>query len=304
MIGDFHFIRPWWLVALAPLGLLVWATYRRQSAAQTWRGIIAPHLLPHLLIGESQSAHATPLLLLSIGWLLAVIAIAGPTWQREPAPFADDTAALAIVVKVTPSMMTEDVPPSRLARAVEKIHDLLAARGNAKSSLIAYAGTAHVVMPETTDAGIIDTFAQALDPKVMPGDGDAAADAMRLAEQSIAQAGSILWLADSVAQEQVAALVAWRQTSKIPVRLLPPLADGAELDAISNAATAVDANVIRLTADDTDISAVARAAMFSTAVSGGKSDRWQEAGYWITPLLAVVVLAFFRKGWRVQGGDR
>jgi Ca-activated chloride channel family protein len=302
MIGDFHFVRPWWLVALAPLGLLVWAIARRQSAAQTWRGIIAPHLLPHLLIGENQQAHTTPLVLLSLGWLLAVIAIAGPTWKREPAPFADDTAALAIVVKVTPSMMTEDVPPSRLARAAEKIHDLLAARGNAKASLIAYAGTAHVVMPETTDAGIIDSFAQALDPKIMPAGGDAAADAMRLADQSMAQSGSILWLADSVAQEQIAALTAWRQTSKTAVRLLPPLAAGAELDAITDAAAAVDANVIQLTADDADISAVARAAKFSTAVSGEQSDRWQEAGYWITPLLAAVMLAFFRKGWIVQGG--
>jgi Ca-activated chloride channel family protein len=302
MIGDFHFIRPWWLVALAPLGLLVWAIARQQSAVQTWRGIIAPHLLPHLLMGENQSPHATPWLLLGIGWLLTVLAIAGPTWKREPAPFADDTAALAIVVKVTPSMMTEEVQPTRLARAVEKIHDLLAARGNAKSSLIAYAGTAHVVMPETTDAGIIDTFAQALDPKIMPGDGDAAADAMRLAEQSMAQTGSILWLADGVAQEQIAALEAWRQTSNTPVRMLPPLAAGAEFDAITNAASAVDANVIRLTADDADISAVARAAKFSTSVSGEQSDRWPEAGYWITPLLAAIVLAFFRRGWIVQGG--
>jgi Ca-activated chloride channel family protein len=206
------------------------------------------------------------------------------------------------VVKVTQSMMTEDVAPTRLARAVEKIHDLLAARGNAKASLIAYAGTAHVVMPETTDAGIIDTFAQALDPKILPAGGDAAADAMRLAERSIAQAGSILWLADSVAQEQIAPLKAWRQTSRTPVRLLPPLTAGAELDAITNAAAAVDANVIQLTADDTDIWAVARAAKFSTAVSGAQSDRWQEAGYWITPLVAAVVLAFFRKGWIVQGG--
>jgi Ca-activated chloride channel family protein len=302
MIGDFHFIRPWWLVALVPLGLLVWAIARRQNAEQTWRGIIAPHLLPHLLIGENQQAHTTPLVLLSLGWLLAVVAVAGPTWKREPAPFADDTAALTIVVKVTQSMMTEDVAPTRLARAVEKIHDLLAARGNAKASLIAYAGTAHVVMPETTDAGIIDTFAQALDPKILPAGGDAAADAMRLAERSIAQAGSILWLADSVAQEQIAPLKAWRQTSRTPVRLLPPLTAGAELDAITNAAAAVDANVIQLTADDTDIWAVARAAKFSTAVSGAQSDRWQEAGYWITPLVAAVVLAFFRKGWIVQNG--
>ena len=117
------------------------------------------------------------------GWLKvagAVVAIAGPTWKHEPSPFADDVAAIAIVVKVGPSMITEDVQPSRLARATEKIHDLLKERGAGKTSLIAYAGSAHVVMPATKDSGIIDTFALALDPKIMPVDGDVAAEALTL----------------------------------------------------------------------------------------------------------------------------
>src|SRR5690349_15583561 len=113
MISNFHFIRPWWLLALLPLALLVWSIHRRQNAAQSWHGIIAPHLLPFLLSGQAQHARVSPLLFISLGWLMSVIAIAGPTWQREPAPFADETAALAIVVRVSPSMMTEDVQPSR-----------------------------------------------------------------------------------------------------------------------------------------------------------------------------------------------
>jgi Ca-activated chloride channel family protein len=168
MIGDFHFLRPWWLLALVPCALLIWAIQRRESAAQSWHGIVAPHLLPFLLQGRSRRACFTPLHLIAIGWLIAVLAIAGPTWRREPSPFADDTAALAIVVKLSPSMNTEDVQPSRLTRATQKIHDLLKQRAGAETSLIAYAGTAHVVMPETSDSTIIDAFAQALDPKIMP----------------------------------------------------------------------------------------------------------------------------------------
>src|SRR5215475_317212 len=104
-------------------------------------------------------------------------------------PFADDVAALAIVVKVTPSMTTADVQPSRLARGVEKIEDLLKLRKGAKTSLVAYSGTAHVVMPSTTDGGIIATFAQALAPEIMPQDGDAVADAFRLADQTLSDSG-------------------------------------------------------------------------------------------------------------------
>jgi Ca-activated chloride channel homolog len=183
MIGDFHFLRPWWLLALVPCVLMIWAIRRREDAAQSWHGIVAPHLLPFLLQDQNRRARFTPLHLIAIGWLVTVLAIAGPTWRREPSPFADDTAALAIVVKASPSMNTEDVQPSRLTRATGKIHDLFKQRAGAKTSLIAYAGTAHIVMPATTDGGIIDTFAQALDPTIMPKEGDAAVDALRLADQ-------------------------------------------------------------------------------------------------------------------------
>ena len=307
MIGDFHFIRPWWLLALAPLLLLVWALHRRQDAAEPWRGIIAPHLLPFLISGGGARSRrrVTPLVLIAVGWTLTTLATAGPTWRREPSPFADDTAPMAIVVKVTPSMATEDVAPSRLARSVQKVHDVLQQRRGAKTALIAYAGTAHRVMPVTTDGGIIDTFAQSLDPKIMPSpDGDAAAEAMKLADETLAGAGSILWIADAIAPDQTTALSAWRKNSRTPVRVLPPLLAGAELDALSAAARSVDADVIHLSADDADVSAIARAAKFAAVASSGQGDRWQESGYWLTPVLLMLLLPFFRKGWMAETASR
>ncbi len=305
MISDFHFIRPLWLLALLPLGLLLWAVFRRQNAEQAWRGVIAPHLLPFLLSGRTQQRQwVTPFLLIAASVLVAVLAIAGPAWRREPAPFADDTAALAIVIKVTPSMTTEDVQPSRLARAVQKIHDLLQQRGGAKTALVAYAGTAHRVMPVTTDGGIIDTFAQALDPKIMPNDGDAAAAALRLADAELEGGGSVLWITDGVAEEQVEPLRQWRRQSRSVVNLLPPLLEGDELQALRQAAEVVNAKVVQLSADDSDVSVLARAADFTPAVSSELSDRWEESGYWLTPLLVLFLLPFFRRGWMVSTASR
>ena len=306
MMGDFHFLRPWWLLAFIPCALLVWAIRRREDAAQSWHGIVAPHLLPFLLQGRNDRARFTPLHLIAIGWFVGVLAIAGPTWRREPSPFADDTAALAILVKVSPSMTTGDVQPSRLTRATQKIHDLLKLRAGAKASLIAYSGTAHIVMPATSDAGIIDAFAQALDPKIMPEDGDAAAEALRLAEQTLADSGSgsILWITDSIAPEQNAALNAWRKSSDTPVRLLAPLLPGAELDALLSRAKGMDAKVVRLAADDADVTTLARAAKFATTANAEKSERWQESGYWLTPLLAVLLLPFYRRGWMTSTAGR
>lgn len=306
MIGDFHFLRSWWLLGLIPAALLWWRLRRRVDAAQSWRGIIASHLLPHLLSGQEHRSRFGPLGLIGIGWLVSVISIAGPTWRREPSPFADDTGALAIVLKVTPSMMTEDVQPSRLGRSVEKIHDLLAERPKAKTSLIAYAGSAHIVMPATKDGGIINTFAEALSPKIMPQDGDAAAEAFRLADQTLADAGSgsILWISDSIASEQANLLATWRKSSRTPVRLLSPLLPGSELDAVRTSARAVDAKLVSLTPDDGDVRTLAHAAEFSTVAISGASDRWRESGYWLTPLLVLLLLPFFRRGWMVATASK
>ncbi|MFV8819896.1 VWA domain-containing protein [Haliea sp. E17] len=297
----FHFVRPGWLLALLPAGLLWWRLRRIGQEERAWRGIVAPHLLRLLWRDASAGRRLGPLSWIGLCWLLAIVAIAGPSWKRMPSAFAEDTAPLAIVVKVTPSMLTEDIQPSRLQRATQKIHDLLAARGSAKSALIAYAGSAHLVMPATADAGIIDTFAAALDPALMPVEGDAAAEALQLADLALAQAGggSILWIADAISPGAADALRRWRKASSSEVRLWPPLLRGTELDAVKSMGRAVRADTVQLAADDSDVAALATAARFAPVQAGDSDTRWAESGYWLTPLLALMLLVFFRRGWLV-----
>ncbi len=301
-LSAFHFVRPEWLLLLVPATLLWWLLRRQGDAGRAWRRIVAPHLLRHLWGGEETKRRLGPVAWIGVAWLVATVAVAGPSWRHEPAPFAEETAALAVVVRVSPSMMTEDIRPNRLARATLKLHDLLEARGDAKTSLIAYAGTAHRVMPETTDAGIIDTFADALDPAIMPADGDAAAAALTLADASLVEAGggSILWITDGVSPEQAGELAEWRNASSTAVRLWPPLLEGEELETLESNAHPAGPSVVKLAADDSDVARLASAAEFA-AVSGGDSDtRWAESGYWLTPVLVLLMLPFFRRGWTVS----
>lgn len=299
MMSELHFLRPLWLLAILPTGLLWWRLRCCSDASRPWHGVVAPHLLTHLLIGDIQKTRFGPLEIAGVAWFVSIIAIAGPTWQREPTPFADDTDALAIVVKVTPSMMIEDVQPNRLERTVQKIHDLLILRRGGKSSLIVYAGTFHVVVPATTDEGIIASFGESLDPKIMPRDGDAAAEAFNLADRILADAGggSILWIADGVAPEQAQSLAAWRKSSRTPVQLFPPLPEGTELQTLSGAARMASARLVRLAADDSDVRTLAHAAKSSGVAIAGSGERWKESGYWLVPLLALLTLTFFRRGW-------
>lgn len=303
-MSDFHFLRPWWLLAALPLALVVWQLRMASDPARSWRGIVAPHLLPHLLVGVAKRSRLSPLIFLAGGWLLATLALAGPAWRREPAPFAADSAVLVIVLKVAPSIQTEDIQPTRLARAVQKIHDLLALRPGAKTALVAYSGSAHRVMPLTSDAGIIDSFAGELTPDVMPVEGDAAAAALQQADKIVAasnEQGWVLWIADAVAPDQSGPLGEYQTQGRTPVSILAVAGEGPEYNSLVTAATTLRADLVRVTPDDADVKHLAGNTHFSTA-KDGNGERWQDAGYWLVPVLAVICGLWFRPGWQIAAG--
>ena len=116
----FHFIRPEWLFLLLPAVLISWSILRRQDPLRPWKKVIAPNLLEHLVIKEEANKQRfRPSQLLAIAWLLGIIALAGPTWQKEQTPFTEDEAALFIVLKVSPEMLAQDIPVHTL-RGAEK----------------------------------------------------------------------------------------------------------------------------------------------------------------------------------------
>ena len=117
---------------------------------------------------------------LSVIWILAALALAGPAWDKEPAPFADDDAGLVVLLKVSGTMQATDVQPSRLARAKHKLRDLMQARKGLSTGLIAYSGSAHLVMPLTRDDRIVSAMVEDLTPELMPADGDALAEALEV----------------------------------------------------------------------------------------------------------------------------
>jgi Ca-activated chloride channel family protein len=302
----FHFLRPMWLLSLIPAALLLWGLHRAGDRARPFRGVIAAHLLPYLLSRTREQRRLGPLVLIGLGWLICAVALSGPTWRKEPNPFAEDTATMAIVVRVSESMKTPDVQPDRLTRSTQKIDDLLRLRQDGKTALIAYDGSAHVVMPPTSDGGIIESFARSLDPEIMPVKGDVAVTALDLADETIARegGGTIVWITDRIELSEVKLLDEWRGSSTTPVILYPPLLDGKELNDLLAATRTLDADVIRMSADDADMQRVARSATYSSTSVAGTTGRWEDGGYWLVPLLAIALLPFFRRGWMVSTATR
>jgi len=110
----FHFLRPLWLLVIpAALGLL-WIWHRRGDVRERWKGIITPHLLDALLVGDKSGFRLTPIHLAAAALILGGIATAGPTWEKEPPPFSDDKAPMMIAIDLSKTMDAMDIAPTRL----------------------------------------------------------------------------------------------------------------------------------------------------------------------------------------------
>ena len=311
-LADFHFLRPIWLLALLPALLLLWLHWRSRAEV-AWRRVIAPHLLPHLLSGSGEKeSWPTPVHLLAAFWLAGAIALAGPSWQREMAPFADQRSALVIALHLGPSMLAEDIQPSRLERATHKIRDLLALRSGARTALIAYAGSAHMVVPFTTDSRLIEDFAGELSPELMPRPGNDAGQAVALAARLLQQAeltGNVLLITDAITPDALpalppgagAAILAMAAPSGAPPPASGPPAPALDRQTMQAAASALDGRLVEVSVDDRDISALAR--HFDrqhTGATAEEDERWRDAGYYLLFPLVLIVLLWFRRGWALR----
>jgi Ca-activated chloride channel family protein len=251
--------------------------------------------------------------MLGIGWLAGILALAGPSWQMQASPFGEDQSALFIIVKVTPQMLARDIQPSRLQRSVMKIHDLLEIKSDIRTGLIAYAGSAHLVMPLTSDTGVINTFAEALEPGIMPKSGDEPAEAIELANQRLEDAavpGSIILITDSVDTSQFAALETIRERGAVDVHILamaagpeviPPTgsyqAPALDMASLRQAARLMGGTVTAVTADKRDIESLS--ASVERSISGAPAQdgrQWKDEGYYLLIPLLLVMLTFFRRG--------
>lgn len=300
-MGDFIFIRPWFLLALLPVIAVAIALLRRQKEGTAWLGLIDTHLLSHLLVGEGKNQRIRPAHVLCVIWVLSAVALSGPSWREQPSPFSDDQAGLVILLKLSGSMEATDVQPSRLERAKFKMRDLLELRGGASSGLIVYSGSAHLVMPLTKDDSIISSMAEGLTPGAMPREGDDLSAAITAAAKLLKEAGvpgSVLVIADSVDPTQVVKLASIEPD--LPVQFLSIQSPQSPSDAgMLSAAKARGGELIVMTQGDDDVlraNELAESKMLSVSSEDG-SQRRQDAGFWLMPLIVLGAGFWMRKGW-------
>ncbi len=329
IFSEFHFLRPWWLLALIPAAIFVLALWRVNSALSAWDKAIDRNLLPYLLDRSRNAAQRTPLLLLLCAWVLSAVALAGPVWEKLPQPVQQREDALVIVMDLSLSMFAQDHVPSRLDLAKRKLRDVLALRDEGQTALVVYAGDAHAVMPLTDDVVTIEALVPSLSPNIMPLFGSnpmAAMDmAIELLDNVEASEGKILLMTDGISGFDQELLIT-RQLEDRPYDLLV-MGIGTEQGAPIRTS---DGNFLTDRQGAMVVPALNRSVLQSLANRVGgryhdiqlsdsdlaylltdlnllddpqlsdveeEFDIWYETGPWLLLLVAPMVALTFRRGW-------
>jgi Ca-activated chloride channel homolog len=170
-VAALHFLHPLWLLALPPLlGLACWFGLRDRSD-DNWSRLIDKDLLDGLKLSGGRRGQS-PWLWMGLLWSLAVVALAGPSWHRQQVDAFRQQDAWVVVLDLSPSMTTPDLPPDRVSRARYAIEDLLKAAHGRRVGLVVFAGDVHTVAPLTTDTATVNALLRPLRPALMPEPGD------------------------------------------------------------------------------------------------------------------------------------
>ena len=201
-----HWLRPEWLLILPLLGWLLWQRWHREKRAGRWQKILPPAFHRVLLSGGTGRSSKLPWIALGLGWLLALLALLGPSWQRVEQPSQKPEDPLVVMLELTPEMLATDSSPNRLEQARRKIYDLLQNRNDAQTAVIVYAGSAHTLVPLSDDMATSRNLLEALKPSIMPQPGHRAdlaiGKALELLDQSALGQGRLLLITSSLSETE------------------------------------------------------------------------------------------------------
>ena len=185
----FHFLRPWWLLGIPLLLILTPWLWRYLQQYSGWHKVLAPHLTASLLGAQQQATGKLPFTLVVCAWLIACVALAGPTWERLPAAMHQNERAAVIIMDMSMNTRASDVTPDRLTRLRFKALDLLESFGATDVGLVAYAGDAYSISPLTRDHTNMRGMIPALSPEIMPVAGNYPLLAFQEAHRMVTDAG-------------------------------------------------------------------------------------------------------------------
>lgn len=209
-----------YLLAVLPVMLVIFliANYLRNKAL---RRFADPGMHATLLPQASNARRWIKFLLLSIAWIFAVIALANPQSGAKLGEAKRQGIDIFIALDVSNSMLAEDIVPNRLERARQSILRLIDRLQGDRIGLIVFAGKAYTQLPLTTDYAAARLFLNTVRPDMIPVQGTAIAEAIRMGMQSFdveTRNKAIVIISDGEDHEQ-GAIEAAKEASAMGIRI-------------------------------------------------------------------------------------
>ncbi|HYE54931.1 MAG TPA: VWA domain-containing protein [Chitinophagaceae bacterium] len=158
--------------------------YLLQWKKQTARKIGDPHLVKELVKNYSPLKFSLKFVLILLGFAVCVVAAANLQKPAEGGGGNRKGVDIMIALDVSKSMLAEDFPPSRLERARQLVNRLMTQLPNDRIGIVLFAGRAYLQMPLTTDHSAARMYIQQAGPGMVPTQGTAIGEAMRIANTS------------------------------------------------------------------------------------------------------------------------
>jgi Ca-activated chloride channel family protein len=180
-----NFGAPYWFWALLaiPLLALLFARAERRAALRL-REFVSERLLPNLARTVDWRRRKLRFALVLLGLALAITALAKPQWGYIYEDVKRKGLDLIFAVDTSRSMLSNDVPPSRLQRVKLATQDLLHELQGDRVGLIAFAGRAFLQAPLTIDYSAAVESINDLDTNTIPEGGSNISAAIGLAVQT------------------------------------------------------------------------------------------------------------------------
>lgn len=323
---DFHFIRPWWLLAIIALVLALNLLKKYRLSQSGWQQLLPEHLA-NVLVDKQQNQKKLSLTMPFIIGLLTIIAIAGPTWKKLPQPVYQTARGSVLIMDMSYSMYATDISPNRLTRSRYKAIDLLERLIEGETGLIAYAGDAFTISPLTDDINNIKLLLPSLSPELMPELGSNPLAALTLAHDMLINAGhskgDIYWFTDGIDNYDIQDITDWSRSNNHRLNILgigtkagaPIKLNNGELmkdsggsiivpklsiSALKGSAKRGRGNYATLANNNNDIEELLRQPFDieeqEQKESSNTGDQWQEVGPYLLLLVLPLLLPYFRRG--------
>lgn len=166
---DVTLLRPFWLLALLPLGGVGWWLLSRQGGLEGWNRAADPDLLKAMAaLGRIDSGvDRAPVLAGLVAAGLAILALSGPAVERRGATSFRNLDAAVLVVDASQSVTGHARWPQMVAMG----RFAISALGTRPGGLVVFAGDAYTATDMTTDHRQLGQTLSLIDAETVPDKG-------------------------------------------------------------------------------------------------------------------------------------